>query len=475
MRSLNRSVDCPRFDVKTLLKHAFAWSILLNSEALVAQESGGSQLAAKNAVRSQQVESLPPLSGTANSGMISQVQIASEPRKIVQANASGMSVADFENLALANNPSLAESVARMNALRGKWEQVGLAPNPFVGYSDQQLGAPEAEQRGVIFGQELVVGKKLQLNRAVVSQEVQRAQQEMASQQLRVLTDVRVAFFTALAAQRRNALAKQIGDTTTNAVTLTQKRVDAKEVGRSDLLQARIEFETSVMLQRRTQNQSVEAWRKLVILSGVPNLEQQPLVGTLNEQIPDFQWEPALNRLLNSSPEITAAQAEIQRARWAYQRAQAEKKPNISVQGIVQDDRAVNGVDGALQVTLPIPIWNRNQGGIAQAGHEALAAERALDKLRLDLQQRLAVVFQRYQTARAQADRYSQSILPESRESLDLVRKSYSAGEYDFLQMLVAQRTYSQTELSYIDALQEMHTAALEIEGMLLNNSLQATK
>ncbi len=79
----------------------------------------------------------------------------------------GMSIADFENLALANNPSLAESVARLNALRGKWEQVGLAPNPYAGYSDQQVGSPSVEQRGVVFGQEIVRGNKLQLNRAVV--------------------------------------------------------------------------------------------------------------------------------------------------------------------------------------------------------------------------------------------------------------------------------------------------------------------
>jgi cobalt-zinc-cadmium efflux system outer membrane protein len=124
--------------------------------------------------------------------------------------------------------------------------------------------------------------------------------------------------------------------------------------------------------------------------------------------------------------------------------------------------------------MPIPIWNRNQGGITQAGHEALAAARALEKLELDLQQRLAAVFQRYQTARAQVDRYSQAIVPNSRENLDLVRKAFAAGEYDFLQMLIAQRTFAQTELAYVEALQDMHVAALEIEGLLLSNSLQSS-
>ncbi len=66
-------------------------------------------------------------------------------------------------------------------------------------------------------------------------------------------------------------------------------------------------------------------------------------------------------------------------------------------------------------------------------------------------------------------------MPNSRENLDLVRKAYTGGEYDFLQMLVAQRTFAQTELAYVEALQDLHIAALEIEGLLLSNSLQASK
>jgi outer membrane protein, heavy metal efflux system len=392
-----------------------------------------------------------------------------------QPSPPGMSLADFENLALANNPSLAESIARLNALRGKWEQVGLPPNPYAGYSDQQVGSPSVEQRGVIFGQEIVRGNKLELNRAVACQEVQRAQQEYHAQQLRVLTDVRMAFFTALAAQQRNRLAKEIADSTTNSVKITQQRLNAKEVGKADLLQAKIEYETAQILERRTQFQALEAWRKLAAVIGVQGLQSQPLVGQLTGQIPDYEWEPTLARLLSASPEIAAAQAEIQRTRWAYQRAQAEKTSNLSFQGIVQDDRSVDATNGAIQLTMPIPIWNRNQGGITQAGHEALAAARALEKLELDLQQRLATVFQRYQTARTQAEHYTRSILPNTRENLELVRQAYAAGEYDTLQMLVAQRTFAQTELAYVEALQEMHLAALEIEGLLLSNSLQASK
>ncbi|MDX1962007.1 MAG: TolC family protein [Pirellulales bacterium] len=463
-----------------------------SSSLLWSQVTREHQVTAPNSISIRQptmlaVEALPPVNPSVVPQPLMpifysltqhQAPLPDPPQETVPSPApapGAMNLADLENIALRNNPSLAESAARVNALRGKWEQVGLPPNPYAGYSSQQTGSGNTvEQRGVVFGQELIMGHKLQLNRAVVGQEVQRAEQLFAAQRMRVITDVRITYFEVLIAQRRVMLAQQISEVASNMVTITQRRLDAKEVGKTDLLQGKIEYESARVLKQRAENQYVEAWRKLAAIVGVPTLAPQPLAGIVDADIPRYEWESSLQRLLSTSPEISAAQAEIQRTRWAYQRAQAEKKSNLSFQGIVQDDRSIDAVNGAVQVTLPIPLWNRNQGGITQAGHEALVAERSLQKLELDLQQRLAVVFQRYDSARIQVERYAQEILPNAQENLGLVQKAYQAGEFDYLQFLLAQRTFSQTNLEYLNSIAELRTVALEIEGLLLSNSLQAT-
>jgi hypothetical protein len=79
----------------------------------------------------------------------------------------GLSLADLECMALANNPALRRAAALVGAARGNWVQVGLKPNPSVGYEGQQLGSGGlAEQHAVTFGQEIITGGKLQLNRDV---------------------------------------------------------------------------------------------------------------------------------------------------------------------------------------------------------------------------------------------------------------------------------------------------------------------
>jgi outer membrane protein, heavy metal efflux system len=127
----------------------------------------------------------------------------------------------------------------------------------------------------------------------------------------------------------------------------------------------------------------------------------------------------------------------------------------------------------VQVLMPLPIFNRNTGAIRQAQSEVVAAERAMQQLELDLQNRLAPVFERYSTAAARVRRFREQVLPIAQESLDLVRRGYEGGEFPFLNLLNAQRTYFETNLQYLESLRELRSSASEIEGLLLRGSLSA--
>jgi outer membrane protein, heavy metal efflux system len=94
----------------------------------------------------------------------------------------GLSLEQLEQMALSWNPALARAGALVGAARGTWVQSGLAPNPSVGYEGQQIGSGGlAEQHGVFFSQEVVVGGKLRLNREIAAREVAVARHDFASQ------------------------------------------------------------------------------------------------------------------------------------------------------------------------------------------------------------------------------------------------------------------------------------------------------
>lgn len=387
-----------------------------------------------------------------------------------------LSLSDLEQMAIATNPSVARAAALVRAARGNWVQVGLPPNPVVGYEGQQIGSGgRAEQDGAFVTQEFVRGGKLKLSREVAAHEISKAEHQLAAQQQRVLTDVRVAFYQVLIAERQEKLTSELRNIAAESVTVAEALLQGKEIGRGDLVQARLEVGNAQILSQNAKNRYTASWRNLATLIGDPSLPPQPLDGDLDEARPEHAWEASRDRLLSSSPEVAAAMAEIERARWALERAVVEKVPNVTVQGLVNwRDNGIGGdSDGSIIVGVPLPLWNRNQGGIQQAHGQVSAAERALDLLELSLENRLAPVYERYTNALHQVNTYRSNLLPAAQESLGIARRLYQGGESPYLNLLTAQRSFSQTNLNYLESLRELRAAEAEIEGLLLTGSLES--
>ena len=385
-----------------------------------------------------------------------------------------LTLADLEQMALVANPSVARAAALVQAARGNWVQVGLQPNPTVGYLGQQIGSRGlAEQDGVYVDQQIVRGGKLGLNREIAAQEIFKAEHQLAAQQQRVVTDVRMAFFNVLLAERQQILSNELQEISKQGLTTAEALLRGKEVGRGDVLQAQIEMGNAEILSQNAGNRYRAAWQSLATVVGDPLLPPQSLAGNVEDGHARHDWDSSLQKLLSSSPEIAAAMADIERARWALERASVEKVPNLLVNGLVNwRDNGIGGrSDGALQVGVPLPLWNRNQGGIVQAQGEVAAAERALQQLELSLQNRLAPVYERYANALNQVSKYRSTLLPAAKETLGIVRNLYQAGESGYVNLLTAQRTYSQTNLNYMESLRELRQAEAEIDGLLLMGSL----
>jgi cobalt-zinc-cadmium efflux system outer membrane protein len=123
--------------------------------------------------------------------------------------------------------------------------------------------------------------------------------------------------------------------------------------------------------------------------------------------------------------------------------------------------------------VPIPLFNRNQGNMYRAQSELAAAQSEVRRVELALQSRLAEAFKTYGNARQQVQRYGRDILPDAKETLDLTRKGYQQGEFGYLQLLTAQRSYSQANRGHVEGLRDLWTSTTHIEGLLLTGGLES--
>lgn len=385
-----------------------------------------------------------------------------------------LSLESLEIMAISSSPSIAQASARVRALRGMSLQAGLSPNPTVGYVAGEVGNEgQAGQQGAFVSQEIVTAGKLRRNRAIVSAEIARAEQELVATQQRVRTDVRQQFYNALLAQRRVSLAKDLVNVTGEAVSASKSLLDAQEIPLAGLLQTEVQQQNSQLLLTTAENQLDQAWRNLAAVIGDANLTKRHLEGQVEELPSMMGWQEQLTRLQAESPEIAAAVCDIERARRALSRACVEPVPNINTQFSVQYDYATEDTIAGVQVGIALPLWNRNQGGIRQAQAAVTEATSNVQRVELDLQQRLSNTFRQYSDANATAAAYANNILPRTKQTMEIVRKAYEQGEVSYLELLMAQKTFSETNLNYLDALGSLWTSYTKINGLLLDDSLQS--
>ena len=325
----------------------------------------------------------------------------------------------------------------------------------------------AGQQGAFAGQDFITGGKLDKNRAIVAAEIDKAEQTLTATRTRVTTDVRTNYYRALVAQQRVELATSLVKLIGEAVRASQELLDAEEITRAGLLQVEVELQTAEIVLRNAENELSAAWQQLSAVVGDFEMPPQKLVGDPKVLPKELDWDETLARVTMLSPEMAAAMADLSRSRRTLNRAYAEPVPDINTQFMVQYDNSTEDTIGGIQVGIPIPLWNKNQGGIRQAQSEISAASQNIDRVALDLKNRLATTFRDYSNAHSQAETYSTKILPRAQQTFDLVRQGYSQGEVGYLDLLTAQRTYAQTNLAYLDALNSLWESHVKIDGLLL--------
>ena len=379
---------------------------------------------------------------------------------------------DLEKIAFQNNPTLAAAAARVKAARGRQVQAGLFPNPMVGYHATQVGNQGTTgQQGGFVSQRFVTGGKLQLDQAIAGKTIDEAHFLFHSQQQRVLSDVRIRFYDVLVTQRQVVLTQELAQIGDDLVAATEKLVQGRLGTQNELLQAQIQADESHILHDNARNQDIEAWRRLTTVVGLPTMQKRPLVGHLDSELPYLDWDSCHTALLHCNPELMAARARTDQACLGIRRARREPIPNVDVSVSIRHSEITQSDVANIQVGLPIPIFNKNEGAIRAAEAEWIAASHEVKRLELELYDRLAVAYRRYTNARQQLERYRKRMVPRAERSLQLVTEGYEKGQVKYLTLLTAQQTYLQVNLSYYDSLQEHRTASALIEGQLLSGSL----
>jgi cobalt-zinc-cadmium efflux system outer membrane protein len=387
---------------------------------------------------------------------------------------------ELQQMALQNNPTFRQSAANIQAAEGRKKQSGLYPDPTVGYQGEQIrgGSFHGGEQGLFIQQDIVLGGKLSLNRKIFDQELQQAVTEADEQKVRVVTNVRMSCIQALAAQQTLELRQNLSKLANDAVETSHQLANVGQADAPDVLESEVEAQQAQLAVTMAEQNQQRVWKALAAVVGNPRLPLMKLEGKL-EDTPPVNADELVGKIVNESPAVRIAELGVKRAEAALARAKREPIPDLQLRAgmqqngeLLSDGRLV-GLQGFADVGVRIPIFNRNQGNIATAKADAERARREVERVKLVLRERSASVVQNYTFSQAAVDRYKNQMIPRAQKAYEMYTKKYREMAAAYPQVLIAQRTLMQLEVSYTTALETFATSSLSLQSYLLTDGLEA--
>lgn len=379
---------------------------------------------------------------------------------------------ELSRLGLERHPRLSQAAFAVDTARGRALQAGLYPNPVVSITGDELGDRQGPA-GIItapqVSQEIVTGGKLGLSRAAATKEVDQATLALMTQRYALLASIRSAYFDALATQRRADILAELVKLAERSVAQTETLLKAELVSRLDLVQLEVDLERLRTEERAARRELPAAYRRLAAVVGLPGLPVDSVSGNLDLPLPPYELDRLQTHVLSAHPEPRSARAGVERAQLLVRRAEVEPVPNLTVSsGYVRQNQNRSN-DWMLGVSVPVPVWNRNQGNILAARGQLGEAVQEVARVEADLTERLATAYRDFAAARERAERTRSAILPKAQETYDLAVRAYKGGQFEYLRVLQAQRALAEARLELNRALGDAWRAASVVSGLALED------
>ena len=281
-------------------------------------------------------------------------------------------------LALLRNPELASTAWELRAGEARTLQAGLLPNPEIGVEVENFAGSgefrgfEAAETTIALGQVIELGGKRLRRARVAALERDLAAWDYEATRLNVFTATAKAFVEVLSAQAQLALNEELVRLAEQVLRTVAARVQAGQVSPVEETRARVALSTSRIALERAGRALVAARERLAATWGstAPAFER---VGGALEPIAPIPSAERLARRVSQNPDIARWVAEMAQRQATVALEEARRIPNVTGAGGVRYHSRTSDTALIMQLTLPIPIFDRNQGAILAARYRLARA------------------------------------------------------------------------------------------------------
>ncbi len=362
-------------------------------------------------------------------------------------------------------------------------RAALLPNPTLDVeagTGVLTGSSAENSLSIGISQEFPLAGKRAKRLTIAAEELQVYRWQLADRERIVREEVKNAFHAAIFAARRFELAERAVELNRQLLDVTKERLAAGDIPELEMNLVKVELARSEGARIDIARAVTQSRARLYNFMGLPGGEAPVLTGTLEAEVPLSRSLDELQQLARENrPDLKALQAERKRGEADTALARAEGVPNLTAGVAFRRDTTameIGGVEGkdtaytiGLKLSLPIPLFDRNQAGVQQALARRSSTESRLLAVGRNVEREVETACSSYLNSEKILSLYKRDIIPQLEENLQLTREAYRLGEVGILAVIAEQKKFYEVNEAYLLALHDRQTALVRLESAVASD------
>lgn len=368
--------------------------------------------------------------------------------------------------------NLAVQAARLEVGVAEAERVGarLNPRPGMTVSAENLRvsgetpASRLHEYGLTVAQPIELGNRKAARTEVAERTIAVSEARLTEVLRRQLFDLKRTYYESVLARVLLGIEQENRDNFEGLVKFNTARFEEGYIAEGELLKVRLERTKFDFAVANAELAFRKAKIRLLELVGEPDYERAGRIEVNNQlQAPKVELNLAAlkENALANRPDVKVAAAEVSLAestiKLELSRAKGEVTPYVGFKRVGVDNTVLAGV------TVPLPLGNRNQAGIARAEAQQKVAETNLGLARNRALAEVEAAYRAYETAREQVRAYEAGLLRQADESREIQLGAYQEGAAEIITLIDAQKTRTEIRANYYRAIFDYYMSIFQLE------------
>jgi cobalt-zinc-cadmium efflux system outer membrane protein len=372
--------------------------------------------------------------------------------------------------ALLRNPELAAEAYEVRAREAALVQAGAHPNPTLSAEVEDFAGSgrfegfENAQTTLVLGQLIELGGKRAARIDLAAATRDLAAWDYEVRRIEVLMRTAAAFVDVLAAQQRRRFADEALELARSMQQVASRRLRAGVASPAEEIRAGVQVDIAGVELEHTEHGLATARQILAAAWGGEKARFERAEGDL-EKLPLVPSMEELAQRLETSPSVARWSVELAQRAALRQRARSERVPDVTLRAGPRQLSGPDDVALVVGVSVPLPLWNRSRGAIAEAEHRLAKVGAEMHAARVRSVTELTTALVGLEASSEEAALLRTRVLPGTERAVEALRRGYEAGRFAQLEVFDAERSRLMAREQYLSALTEAHHSAQQIERL----------